>query len=255
MIMFEGQKLFGVVGAKGSGKSSCGNFLYSYFLNKAGITSWLNEDGGVVLAQGEEDGAILVDFNLKFGEHEIAHALIYPHFIAYNFARPLKDICELLYGLERAKLYGSNTDKDSLTNYTIADLYGKCPGGRALKEKISHREFMEQLALKLNKVSPEAFIRPFHSFVDNCPSDMIGVFDVRRQSEVDVIHARGGRVIQLTRNPHKSTSSIEESATKVVLGHNDKVIQNDDLSLRATHEEFARTLIDWGYIDNDCLTI
>lgn len=134
----------------------------------------------------------------------------------YSFADPLKkNICIDLLGLTEQQCYGSDDDKNSLTNilwksmpdYNISWTYSQDydPSGymtaRQVMEFVGTRIFR---AMKQN-VWVEATLKQIQK--DNY--DIAIILDTRFPDEVDPILNIGGYVIRLTRNPFHSSSEPE----------------------------------------------
>lgn len=149
--------------------------------------------------------------------HKILHSF-HPSITCglYSFADPLKkNICIDLLGLTEKQCYGSDDDKNSLTNiawksmpdYNISWTYSKDydPSGymtaRQVMEFVGTRIFR---AMKQN-VWVEATLKQIQK--DNY--DIAIILDTRFPDEVDPILNIGGYVIRLTRNPFHSSSEPE----------------------------------------------
>jgi len=134
----------------------------------------------------------------------------------YNFADPLKqDICMNILGLSYDQCYGSDEDKNSLTDIRWEDLPGfnsdvhspadYDPSGRMTARQVlqfvgtdifrrmKHNVWADATIAKIKKESPHLAL----------------IADCRFPNEVKAVKDTGGIVIKLTRNPFNSDHSSE----------------------------------------------
>lgn len=134
----------------------------------------------------------------------------------YNFADPLKhDICINILGLTYDQCYGSDEDKNSLTDIRWEDLPGfnseihspvdyDASGrmtarqvlqfvGTDIFRKMKHNVWADATIAKIKKESPHLAL----------------IADCRFPNEVKAVKDTGGIVIKLTRNPFNSNHSSE----------------------------------------------
>lgn len=141
----------------------------------------------------------------------------------YNFADPLKqDICMKLLGLTYDQCYGTDNNKNELTdNY----LDGKQMSAREVMQfigthifrKIKHNIWADATIKKINEEKPSIAL----------------IADCRFPNEVEAIKKAGGLVIKLTRNPFNSDHASETALDQKNYNfHNfDTVIFNHNLTL------------------------
>lgn len=83
---------------------------------------------------------------------EFASAYIWPHVRSFSFADPLKSIAMQLFGLTRKQCFGTDEDKNTLTDIIWKDM----PGKSRSKKKMTAREFYNLLeptfAERLNRM-------------------------------------------------------------------------------------------------------
>jgi hypothetical protein len=119
----------------------------------------------------------------------------------YNFADPLKkDICQNILGLTHDQCYGSDEQKNELTNNYWNN------------KQLTAREVMEFVGTDIfrkmqTNVWADATIKHIHK--DNY--DLAIIADCRFPNEVEAIKQSSGVVIKLNRNPFNSQHESETS--------------------------------------------
>jgi hypothetical protein len=117
----------------------------------------------------------------------------------YNFADPLKtDICMNILGLTYDQCYGTDDNKNELTN------------NHWNNKQLTAREVMEFVGTDIfrsmqQNVWSDATLKKITT--DN--KELAIIADCRFPNEVEAIKNAGGVVIKLTRNPYNSTSAAE----------------------------------------------
>ena len=126
-------RIIGFSGAKQSGKTTSTNFLYGYQLRVNDVIEkfMMNQDTGELLVNTvtinekgeEEEGLGILDIERRAPEFvEYAAQEIWPHVRSFSFADPLKIIAVQLFGLSEEQCFGTDEDKNSLTNIRIQDM-------------------------------------------------------------------------------------------------------------------------------------
>lgn len=146
----------------------------------------------------------------------------------YNFADPLKkDICMNILGMTYDQCYGSDEQKNVLTDIEWNG------------SKLTAREVMQFVGTDIfrqmkHNVWADATIRKIKN---ECPNLAV-IADCRFPNEVDVVRNAGGFVIKLTRNPHNSNHASETALDSDRYDHNnfDLVIDNTDISISEQNE-------------------
>lgn len=124
----------------------------------------------------------------------------------YSFADPLKqDICMNLLGLSYEQCYGSDEDKNSLTNIKWKDV-----ASYSEDNWMTAREVMEVVGTKIfRKMKNNIWVDATINKIKRDGFDLAIVLDNRFPNEVDSILDNDGFVIRLTRNPFNSNSEPE----------------------------------------------
>lgn len=120
-----------------------------------------------------------------------------------SFAKPLKEMCQYLFGLPSSSLYGTSAEKETINCFLGA----------------SGRQIMQKVGTELFKGSPvfsppgqnSVWIRSMLSRIDMIPDDQdIVIDDVRFQDEVDAIVKIQGTAVLITRQTLKEPYVVHD---------------------------------------------
>lgn len=227
--------ILGFSGKKQSGKTTCANFLYCIGLSgKEIFPEVMLTDTGTIRIKKQNQEFVDVDVvkyynNIGYIDEEISEAIqqLSPYIKIYSFADPLKqNICMDMFGLSYDQCYGTDDQKNQLTDMTYD---GKSLSGRDIMQLIGTDFFR---AIKPN-IWPEAMIR---KILKDKPNIAL-VTDCRFPNEVDAIKNNNGTVIRLTRKlqnkegaeEHKSETALDPDVYD--WSNFDYVIDNDNLDI------------------------
>lgn len=153
----------------------------------------------------------------------------------YNFADPLKNMCQTILGLTYEQCYGTDEQKNELVNCYWDN------------KQLSAREVMQIVGTDMfrkmqHNVWADATIRKIQD--EALPLALIA--DCRFPNEVDAIKNAGGLVVKLNRNLYNSTHASEEALDEKVYDQSnfDLVIDNQDLSIGDKNKIVHNFLID-----------
>jgi len=224
--------ILGISGRKQSGKSTIGNFILSLYLAKLGYCEkiYMDEDGQLLISD------ILGDTRYEgvFDIRKLADTYNDPRFIQamnklnskvkiYNFADILKtDICINMLGLTYDQCYGTDDNKNEMTNIVWND------------KKLSARDVMQVVGTDIfRKLDTNVWVRSTINKIIRDKPDLAVITDCRFPNEVDSIKQSGGKVIRLTRNPFQSDHLSETVLDKdnYDWSNFDYVVENSNVSL------------------------
>jgi len=224
--------ILGISGRKQSGKSTIGNFILSLYLAKLGYCEkiYMDEDGQLLISD------ILGDTRYEgiFDIRKLADTYNDPRFIQamnklnskvkiYNFADILKtDICINMLGLTYDQCYGTDDNKNEMTNIVWND------------KKLSARDVMQIVGTDIfRKLDTNVWVRSTINKIIRDKPDLAVITDCRFPNEVDSIKQSGGKVIRLTRNPFQSDHISETVLDKDSYDWSnfDYVVDNSDVTL------------------------
>jgi len=230
-------KIIGISGRKQSGKNTIANYMNGDVLqNKMMIEQFFIEDDGKLGIQTKDSagtsGYGIFDVTRKDNVFvEYAQRELWPYIKVYHFADYLKDMCVNLFGFDPTNVYGTDDQKNELTNIKWEDV----PNNDNNKSGyMTHREFLEHFGTKIiRKIKSTAWVDATINKVISEDSQLAIIPDVRFPNEVKSIKDNGGIVIRLTRNVFNSDSESESSLDSDRFDwHNfDMVIDNHNMTL------------------------
>jgi hypothetical protein len=149
-----------------------------------------------------------------------------------NFADELKAIAERLYGLDPREMNG---DK-----------------GRMLSFGPTVREVLQKLGQSAREIWPDAWVNAWEFRVVELwrTAGRVPILagDVRFPNEVEAIHAMGGLVIRLTRNPSATLDRHESETALDGYTEFDLVIDNAQMSAEETNGRALTWLREQGVV-------
>lgn len=192
-------KIIGISGRKQSGKNTVANYINGDILSHHGMIKEfkINHDGQLEIKTSNSQGVVgwgIFDVTRKDADFiNYAEKAIWPYVKVYHFADYLKKICIDLFDLTHDQVYGSDDDKNTMTNYDM-----------------TAREFLQYFGTNVMRKIKDAI------WVDYTIKNIIAenslvalVPDVRFPNEIDAIHKAGGIVVRLTRDTYASEHECE----------------------------------------------
>lgn len=157
----------------------------------------------------------------------------------FSFAKPLKEFCINILGLNRNHVYGSQKDKEELTHLSWEDMPGvyflSCSSKKSNFEKVYYgnddghaelichhagpmtvREVLQFFGTEIGRrVYDNIWIDALHRELDNSGCEFAIITDGRFHNELDSLHKKDALLLKLTRQPiqsglaHESEKQIE----------------------------------------------
>ena len=257
--------LIALSGKKQSGKTTLSNFIHGHEMKRHDVIQnfEINDAGNLIVnyVQFDEDGKEdegMAQFDLWQRSDEFinyAQKFIWPLVRGYNFADTLKEICMTLFGLSYPQCYGTDSYKNSPTEYK----WEKMPGEVRFKSgygQMSAREFMQYFGAEImRKIDSDVWINNCLARIqeDNAPIAIIS--DCRYVNEIEAVKKAGGKVIRLTREP--SEESNKSSLDTEIASHSseldsdnyddfDFVIDNSKMTIEQSCDAFLNILVNTG---------
>ena len=242
-------RIIGISGKKQSGKSTSANWLHGLVLKGQGLVEDFNVDANGKLAietfnQAHEKGWGVFDVDRKDEAFvEYAEEEMWPHVKMYSFADTLKSLAVHLFGLRPEQVYGSEEDKNSLTQFRWENMPGVYTGYEGgLQNYVTYKEDGPMTAREFMQYFGTDVMRKMYSniWVDNTikkilaeGSELAVIPDVRFPNEVEAVLANGGEVIRLSRvyeeDGHQSETKLDpENFDHSRFTH---VIENADIGI------------------------
>ena len=260
------QKILGLSGAKQSGKTTSMNFLYGYQMRVNDvIEKFLMDDKGNLLVN-----AVMVDEHGKETEEigildverrdqdfiDYAARSIWPHVRSFSFADPLKIIAIELFGLSEDQCYGTDEDKNSLTNIRVQDMSRLISGPDqnelvkipAMEVHLTAREFLQYFGTDIcRRLKSDVWVSTCMRRIKESKTELAIVSDCRFPNEIKAIKKAGGKVVRFTRNPHE-----DDHASETALEDHDDfdcVLDNANMSVDETNRALLAQLKEWEWLN------
>jgi hypothetical protein len=221
--------ILGISGRKQSGKTTTGNFILSLYLSKLQFSDkiYIDDDGQPVVSDilGNSAYSGVFDFNNLPQDDDTRYLVskLNSQIKIYNFADILKtDICINILGLTKEQCYGSDDQKNELT-----DMFWE-------GKQLSCRDVMQVVGTDIfRKLDPNVWVRSTISKIMKESPELAIVTDCRFPNEIEAIKNVGGKVLRLTRNPFNSDhlSECVLDKDKYDWSNFDFIIDNDKMPL------------------------
>lgn len=232
--------ILGISGKKQSGKTTSGNFIASLFMANLGISEkiHIDDNGDIVISDlfGDKNYAGKFDIinSINSTDYLINKALdtLNPNIRLYSFADPLKrDICINILGLTHQQCYGSDIDKNTLTDLNWEDMPGY--DGDATG-KMTARQVMEYVGTGIfRRMKRDVWVSATINKIYSDNPKLAIITDCRFPDEVQTIKKNNGKVIRLSRNTHTSNyeSEIVLDKENYDWSNFDAIVNNDNISI------------------------
>ena len=233
-------RIIGISGKKQSGKSTSANWLHGLVLKDQGLVEDFNVDANGKLAietfnQTGEKGWGVFDVDRKDEAFvEYAEEEMWPHVKMYSFADTLKSLAVHLFGLRPEQVYGSEEDKNSLTQFRWENMPGYDYIEFQREGPMTAREFMQHFGTDImREMYPDIWVDNTIKKILAEGSELAVIPDVRFPNEVEAVLANGGEVIRLSRvyetDGHESETCLDpKSFDHSKFTH---VIENADIGI------------------------
>jgi hypothetical protein len=201
--------IIGISGKKQSGKTTSGNFILSLVMANTDISQSIDIDdqGRIVVSDllGDKNYEGIFDTQaLHKNDYIIQKVLekLNPLIRLYSFADILKkEICIKLLGLTYNQCYGSDEDKNTMTD--VLD--------PTLLKPMNARDVMQYVGTDLfRKMRPNVWVDATLNQIQEDKPKIAIITDCRFPNEVDSIKNKGGKIIRLTRDLYNSTHISEK---------------------------------------------
>tara|TARA_R110000851_G_scaffold178869_2_gene325821 strand:- start:387 stop:1232 length:846 start_codon:yes stop_codon:yes gene_type:complete len=250
-------RILGFAGHKQSGKTTCCNFLHGYQLRaQRTIDDFAITDEGklvidtdMVLPDGQEQKSKgLLDVkrsDLEFAEW--AAYSMWPYIKHYSFSDPLKQISIGLFGLTQEQCYGTDGQKNTLTNVRWGDIPGITAPKNKKRKKMTAREFLQYFGTEVcRKIKEDVWSQRCIEDIQNENPLIAVIDDCRFMNEVDAIQNAEGKIIKLTRSAHEDSHSSECALDD--WENYDAIIDNKNMTINETCVEIIKLLTEWGWL-------
>jgi hypothetical protein len=158
----------------------------------------------------------------------------------YNFADPLKkDICMNILNMSERQCYGTDDDKNTLTECYLDD------------KQLTAREVMQYVGTNFfRKIKHDVWISATINKIKQENPNFAIIADCRFPNEVEAIKNNNGIVIKLTRNPYNSDHSSEIALDPLNYDQNnfDLIIDNRNITINQQDQIIYNYLLTKGIL-------
>jgi hypothetical protein len=247
--------VIGISGKKQSGKTTTGNLIVSLYLAKLNYCEkiFLNENGDIIISdlfgdtryEGVFTNKIAIE---KFYDPRIIEyiKILESKVKIYNFADVLKkDICINMLGMSYDQCYGTDDDKNSITNLVWDNMPKFASDYESKTGNMTAREVMQFVGTEIfRKMDTEIWVRATINKILADKPEIAVITDCRFPNEIEAIKNIDGQIIRLTRSPfasdHLSETILDKD--KYDWSNFDHVIDNQNYSLIQQCEEIKNLI-------------
>lgn len=250
-------KILAFSGKKQSGKNTLCNFMHGYFLKANNIINAfdLTTDGDLVVETlvRFEDGDKMELVPMDVTRIDIEFAIwamdsVWPYIKHYAFATALKEVLIGLFEAPRDNMYGTDEQKNELSNFKWEDMPIKVKNKSG---QMTYRELMQYFGTNVcRKIYPDIWTGRTIKDITNEQSEIAVISDARFENEIKAVQDAGGKVIRLTRNVLSGDEHQSETELDTFDGY-DAVIDNQNMTIEESCQELFRILDSWGWIPKE----
>jgi hypothetical protein len=247
-------------GKKQSGKNTLCNFLHGQQLRAFGIIDGfeITTDGELVVdtilrdESGKDTrGKGFIDITRIDLEFAVwAMDSVWPFVKHYAFATALKEILIALFDIPKEMVYGTDEQKDQLTQYKWENMPVKVKGKSGF---MTGREFMQYFGTDIcREMYSDIWINRTLKDIAQEESKFSIISDARFENEIEAVQKAGGKVIRLTRSLkgkdiHKSELSLDN------YNGFDAIIDNQNMTIEESCQELTKILEEWGWSTSELI--
>lgn len=252
------QNVIVFAGCMQSGKSSSAKFITGHRMKQAGMINWfdISQEGDLLIEAVDDAGnvtrnAILDLYRDDFEFFQYADQNIWDKCKIYSFAKILKESAIGIFGLDRAKVYGSDADKNSLSPIKWTGVFEFLDKKRQkeilakhnnkLPEFMTNREVLQEYGNVCRRFNESCWIDAAWRNIKADGYPYVVIDDCRYVNEVNISKKNGAKIVLLTAQKIKDTHSSEKilEADRDLF---DFVIDNEKMTLQEKNEEIVKIL-------------
>lgn len=275
-------------GKKCSGKNTGCNAVFGDAMRACGLVDQIkiNKAGQLVVPvdnDGKIEEGILNPLTRNPLTQEYLKNNVWPVCKIYSFADPLKSFCIDVLGLTESQVYGSDEDKNSLTELKwenipnvvspleastiLCDMCGHGENPENLKYslpninihesgKMTSREVLQVIGTDIiRKICPQAWVQATVNKIKKEQTSLALISDLRFPNEADGVREAGGKVIHLLRAPYSDEDQHDSETALDNYKDFDWVLDNSNMTIQeqvqATINKLKELdLLPWSYNDN-----
>lgn len=240
--------ILGLSGKKCSGKNTSFNWMLGQQMVGLGLVDWarINNKGQLVVpavVNNDIVDGILDAENPKTQEY--LAKVVWPFLRPYSFATPLKQFCMEVFGLTYEQCYGSNTNKETLTQLRWVDM----PDFHMDNDppQMTARAVMQYFGTNVcRRMLDNCWVDATIRRIQKDKPQLAVITDVRFPNEVEGIQKAGGKVVRFLRAPF----AVDEHPSEIALDNYegfDAVLDNREMSIPEQNAAMNTIMVGWGY--------
>jgi hypothetical protein len=161
-----------------------------------------------------------------------------------------------LFGLTREQCYGTDEEKNSLTDILWDDMpivltegkFQTFDGSKPNSGPMTAREFMQTFGTNIcRKIKNDIWVSLCINQIKDQNPNLALIGDCRFKNEIDIVHEAGGKVIYFTRNSETSDGHDSEKASKYK-EHYDCIIDNTNIGVEEQNKLVLEQIQAWGIL-------
>lgn len=214
--------IIAIAGCKSSGKSSLCKFITYVIARVDGLVAndslsgKFSCDNLMQLPKNDSKNNIYLTKNGSFYKH--AELTGKPNVEIDSFARPIKEMCVDIFGIDSANIYGTDEQKNSYTEYSWSKIPDdiKSSFDKSGSDKISAREMMQMIGTDIfrNYFSSTIWVDALMRRIEKSRSEVILIDDLRFNSEAEKLMKKNAMFIHLQRmwkqgGAHQSENGLD----------------------------------------------
>lgn len=244
------KRIIGISGRKQAGKNTAANYIHGQVLKNLNMIDdfYIDKTGNLVIKtenQVGDSGYGILDITRKDSAYvEYAEKQLWPYIKIYHFADILKELSIILFGLSEKQVYGTNEDKNTITNIKWENV----PLNNGKSGFMTSREFLQYFGTVIvRRIYPDAWINSTLNRVIKEDPEIAIIPDVRFPNEIQKIKDNDGIIIRLTRNIYddKDESETMLDQNNYDWSNFDFIIDNNSGSLDDLLKELNKINLLW----------
>jgi hypothetical protein len=239
-------QIVGFAGKKQSGKNTACNYILALKLAELGVCkkSRLSQTGEVEVTDvfgeraNEDDWFAFSKENVNI--NKLTEECLGPYIKMYGLADTLKDMCVDIFGIPRNQCYGTDEEKNSLTDIRWENI----PHTDGKSGAMTAREVLQHVGTDIfRQIDPNIWIKSLLRKINKDSPEVALVCDVRFENEILGLQGAQGFIVGLTRDPYqnKDQHASEQEITKA-LKLCDTIVDNKNMDIKTQIQHIHSSL-------------
>lgn len=269
------QKILVLAGPKQSGKNTAANFVVGYKLCQLGRqgkpfcpTRFEIDEKGQLIVNTTiisadntlQEGVGILDLTrTDFDFIQWAENMMWPYVKQYAFADTLKTIAITVFGLTHKQVYGTDADKNTLTNikwenmarFLYPALVGKFKKSGKYYENMTAREFLQYFGTNVcRQIYDDCWINSCLNMIIAENSELAVITDCRFKNEVYKTKELGAKVIKLSKKNNNEDLHPSEIELNEIPDENYDLIlpPKEEISIHDQNQMILDAMSRWGWV-------